>query len=85
MTWWMYALLGSLVWGLHYNFISKAMTVASPLTTYILPSVALLISIPFWYKEFCKGYATLFENQLFVTEICSLNHFFAKELTELCL
>ena len=50
MTWWMYALLGALTWGVHYNLIAKSMTEASPLTIYFIPNILLLITLPFWYK-----------------------------------
>ncbi len=46
----MYALFGAVVWGIHYNLISKAMTVASPMTVYAIPNVLLIASLPFWYK-----------------------------------
>lgn len=50
MTWWMYALLGAMTWGVHYNLVAKSMTVASPWTIYFIPNILLLISLPFWYK-----------------------------------
>lgn len=50
ITWWMYAIFASLVWGLHFNFIAKAMTVASPITVYALPSFLLALALPLWYK-----------------------------------
>jgi len=50
ITWWMYAIFASLVWGVHFNFIAKAMTISSPITIYALPSALLVVSLPFWYK-----------------------------------
>lgn len=50
MTWWMYALLGAMTWGVHYNLVAKSMTEASPWTIYFIPNLLLLISLPFWYK-----------------------------------
>ena len=50
ITWWMYAVLASLVWGIHYNLIAKAMTVASPFTIYAIPNIILIGSLPLWYK-----------------------------------
>lgn len=50
ITWWMYAIFASLIWGIHYNLIAKAMTVASPITIYALPNIILIASLPLWYK-----------------------------------
>ena len=50
MTWWMYALLGALTWGVHYNLIAKSMTEASPITIYFIPNILLVLTLPVWYK-----------------------------------
>ena len=39
-----------MIWGVHYNFVAKSMTAASPLTIYFIPNILLLLSLPFWYK-----------------------------------
>ncbi len=50
IAWWVYAVFGALIWGIHYNLIAKATSVASSLTVYTLPNAVILLSLPFWYK-----------------------------------
>lgn len=50
MTWWMYAMGAALIWGVHYNLLSKAMTTISPLTAYWMPTTIMVLGLPFFYK-----------------------------------
>ena len=50
MTWWMYALLGAIMWGVHYPLLGRVMTVASPLTTVYITIAPLVLAFPFLYK-----------------------------------
>lgn len=50
MAWYVWALLGAFIWGIHYNFLAKVMQVASPITAYFIPTILLLLGLPFYYK-----------------------------------
>lgn len=50
VAWYVYALMGAIIWGLHYPLIGKVLSVASPLTIYTIPNILLFITLPFWYK-----------------------------------
>ena len=56
IAWWGWALIASVVWGVHYNLIGKALTVASPITLYWLPSILLIAALPFYYKILVEDY-----------------------------
>jgi len=59
MTWWMYATLAAIVWGVHYPIVGKALTTISPITVYFIPSLVLLVSLPFYYKTLISDYHSL--------------------------
>lgn len=46
MPWYIYALGAALVWGVHYNLLSKAMTTISPITAYWMPTVIMTLGLP---------------------------------------
>ena len=50
MPWYIFAVGAAIIWGLHFNLLSKAMTVISPITAYWLPTVIMVIGLPFFYK-----------------------------------
>ena len=52
MTWWIYGLIGALVWGLHYNLVGKALTVASPITVLIIQLLPLIVILPLYFSTF---------------------------------
>lgn len=51
MTWWMYALLAALLWGVYYPLLDRAMTVISPITAYWIPMSIMILGLPFVYKQ----------------------------------
>lgn len=59
MNWWMYASIGAMLWGVHYVLLERAMTVAQPITVYIIPNVLLIITLPFWYKIVIEDYKNI--------------------------
>jgi drug/metabolite transporter (DMT)-like permease len=59
ITWWMYAIFASLIWGVHYNLVAKSMTIASPITIYAIPNILLFITLPFWYKILIKDFHSI--------------------------
>lgn len=66
MTWWMWALAGALIWGVHYNLIAKSLTAASPLTIYFLPNIILMATLPLWYKVLISDFHSISEAPLSV-------------------
>ena len=50
IAWWGYAVIASVIWGVHYVLIGRAMTVISPITLYWMPIIPLVIFLPFYYK-----------------------------------
>jgi drug/metabolite transporter (DMT)-like permease len=52
----MYALSAAVIWGIHYNLLSKSMTVITPLTAYWLPSVLMIAGLPIFYKTLVADY-----------------------------
>lgn len=59
MTWWMLALGAALTWGVHYVLLGRALTAISPITMYYLPSLPLLVALPFFYKDLVSDYHSL--------------------------
>lgn len=60
LPWYMYAIGAALVWGVHYNLLSKAMTTISPITAYWLPTTIMLLGMPLFYKTLWSDFqATL--------------------------
>lgn len=55
----MWALLGALVWGVHYNFLARVMQVASPLTVYFIPTLLLVLGLPFYYKTLISDFQAI--------------------------
>lgn len=50
MTWYLWALLGAIIWGVHYPLLGKVLQVVSPITAYFIPTILLLLGLPFYYK-----------------------------------
>ncbi len=50
MTWWMFAFGAAAIWGVHYVLLERVMTIASPITVYLLPTVLSMILVPFFYN-----------------------------------
>lgn len=59
MVWWMYAFIAAAVWGVHYVLLERAMTVASPITVYLIPTAVSAFAIPFFYKTLAEDYKTI--------------------------
>jgi drug/metabolite transporter (DMT)-like permease len=59
MTWWMYATLAAMIWGVHYPLVGKALTTISPITVYFIPSIVLFAFLPFYYKTLISDYHSL--------------------------
>lgn len=59
MTWWMWAIVASTVWGVHYNIVAKSLSVASPITVYFIPNIMLMVTLPFWYRTLVEDYNTI--------------------------
>lgn len=60
MTWWMYAFIAAVTWGVHYNLLSRAMTTISPITAYWMPTIIMFLGIPLLYGQLKADYhATL--------------------------
>ena len=70
MTWWMFALGAALTWGVHYVLLGRALTAVSPITMYYLPSLPLLIVLPFYYKHLVRDYHTLMASTMDV-KVCA--------------
>lgn len=64
MTWWMLATLGSVLWGVHYVLLERAMTVVSPITVYIIPNVLLIITLPFWYRTVVTDFKNVLNSSM---------------------
>jgi len=80
MMWWMYALGAALIWGLHYNLLSKAMTSISPVTAYWLPTTIMVLGLPFMYQTLYQDLQALISAPLSVkvsTAIISFTSFLA--------
>lgn len=52
MPWYVYVIGASIVWGLHYNIVSKILKWGvSPFTIYWLPTIVCLLVLPFVHKS----------------------------------
>lgn len=54
MPWYLYALGGAIIWGIHYNLLAKALNVMSPVTTYWLPTIVCMLGLP-WIWDTLKA------------------------------
>lgn len=51
MNWYTSALLGALIWGVHYPLVDKALDKISLTTVLLLTTIPMIISAPFFYKN----------------------------------
>jgi len=59
MAWYMWALLGALIWGFHYPMLGRVMQVASPITVYFIPTILLLLGLPLYYKTLIRDFQSI--------------------------
>jgi len=55
----MFAFGAAALWGVHYVLLERAMTVASPITVFITPTILSLLIIPFVYETLVADYKAL--------------------------
>ena len=51
IPWYIYAMFAAVLWGVHYPLLGRAMTVISPITAYWIPTVIMVLGLPFFYKR----------------------------------
>lgn len=51
MPWYIFAFSAAFIWGIHYNLLSRAMTVMSPTTAYWLPTIICILGLPWWWSS----------------------------------
>lgn len=54
MYWAAYAVAAAMVWGLHYNFLGKALTVVSPVLVLFFSNALFMLLVPFWGNQFAQ-------------------------------
>lgn len=62
--WWIYSILATIVWGLHFNLVVKVSSalprdIYTPLTMFFITSFSLLILLPLAYSRMFENIATL--------------------------
>ena len=57
MPWYAYAITAAVVWGIHYNLLARAMTTISPISAYWLPTIIMLVGLPFFGKTLWEDYS----------------------------
>lgn len=62
MTWWMYALVTAMIWGVHYVLLGRILAVVSPITMYVLPAIPLLFFIPLYYRTVSSDIASIMQS-----------------------
>jgi len=61
IPWYVYAFSASLIWGVHYVLLGRALTTISPISLYWLPTIPLTLFLPFYYKTLIQDYHNLLQ------------------------
>lgn len=64
MTWYTYAFAAAVLWGIHYNFLAKSLKVISPISTFWLATVMMMVGLPFFWKQLVIDYKALIQSDM---------------------
>lgn len=64
MTWYTYAFVAAVLWGIHYNLLAKSLKVISPISTFWLATIMMLIGLPLFWKQLIVDYKALVQSDL---------------------
>ena len=62
--WWVYSIIASAIWGLHFNLVVKVSTILpkdiyTPLTIFLITSVSMLLLLPIVHQKIVVNLVTL--------------------------
>lgn len=60
MPWYGFALTAAVVWGLHYILIDRALTTISPITAYWMPTLIMVLGLPFFSDTLIKDFKAVY-------------------------
>lgn len=62
LPWYLYAFAAAIIWGIHYNLLSKALKVVTPITSYLFVSLIILLGLPLFWKQFTTDISKLYHS-----------------------